>query len=222
MQRACSHPTYDAHHLSHSGRHKTTEGTDLIEKQVSNISMTITDKRSHHCRGNPPRLKPRHSPSSHKKKHRNGRKHIPTHPPCRGGMRSKSPPPMKYHGKLWIRPDTAKSAMPFVSTASPDFKKEYSYFENGYFGDPLAPVSPSNHSLVHQVTEYPPEEDQRSTHPRPCIWRYRRRGSGPKNAVTQPDVGRGNKMVTFGESGKPIKPRDSFETASYCAIWPLL
>jgi len=210
----------------------TTMGTEtVITNNAPNNKMAITNKKnSHpHRHGNDrPRSKScdrhcHHSPSVHKKKYSTNhsmRRIIPgTHSPSHRHHGSVSPKSssssssQQLRGKMWIRPvATRTSTMPFrpvlASVAhSPNASSAEQQVEDsrGLFNDNnFTPVAPKNVSPFRQVTVSPILDDDEMmlyTSPNSSFDSFQRHGgrTSPKSA-----------RIIFGESGKPIKPRNAF------------
>mmetsp|Transcript_31552 Transcript_31552/g.54885 ORF Transcript_31552/g.54885 Transcript_31552/m.54885 type:complete len:221 (+) Transcript_31552:196-858(+) len=192
-----------------------TMGTDTISitNNTSNNKMAIiTNKKSlhphHRHHGNHrPRSKScdrhyHHSPSVHKKNRLSPK-----------SSSSSSSSQQQLRGKMWIRPvATRTSTMPFrpvlASVAhSPNASSAEQQVEDsrGLFNDNnFTPVAPKNVSPFRQVTVSPILDDDEMmlyTSPNSSFDSFQRHGgrTSPKSA-----------RIIFGESGKPIKPRNAF------------
>jgi len=181
----------------------------------ANNKMTPTTKKhshSHRHHGNRPRSKScdRHV---HKKnsstKHNHGtrspgRHHVHGHHHVQGRVSPKNLPCQQLHGRLWIRPMVVnRSSHPFkpvLSSAAPQVDRNST----------CAPISIKYDPLVRQVTGSPIHDDNEemmwatSLAPRSLNSSFqslqkRHGGTSPKNL-----------RLIFGESGKPIQPRNAF------------
>mmetsp|Transcript_41123 Transcript_41123/g.74150 ORF Transcript_41123/g.74150 Transcript_41123/m.74150 type:complete len:223 (+) Transcript_41123:220-888(+) len=183
-----------------------TMGTDTISitNNVPNIKMAIiTNKKSlhphHRHHGNHrPRSKScdrhyHHSPSVHKKNRLSPK-----------SSSSSSSSQQQLRGKMWIRPVAVRrSTMPFrpvlasvapsptASSAEQEVEDRGGLFDNNN----VTPVAPKSDSPFRQVTSSP-------ISPKSSFDSFQRHHGGmtssPKSA-----------RIIFGESGKPIKPRNA-------------
>lgn len=185
--------------LSHNSTAIAVMRTDIIHKVNAPINkMTITNKKSRH-HSNRQRSKacdPRRNPSPvHKKKNKHNKpgKHSPRLQ--HGRVSPKMQCSSNYRGNLWIRP-VAVRVKP-----SPVLQKERKD-EDGCFNHGVTSVSVN--SPGRQVTEssftYDYDDILMSTSPSFYFDSRKRHSSSPATTKTR---------INFGESGKPIKPRNA-------------
>jgi len=193
-------------------QNSTTMGIDntlILGNTFNNkmASVSVTKKHPHlHRHGNRPRSKScdRHVHKKNNSTKRNPGTQSPSRHHLHGRVSPKTLPCQQLHGRLWIRPVVVKrNSIPFkpvmmASAVAPQVSEDVSSNSNGTF----APISSKDDPLIRQVTDYPDydEEMMWATSQSSSFQSLQRRGTtSPKRT-----------RITFGESGKPIQPRNAF------------
>ncbi|KAL3810914.1 hypothetical protein ACHAXA_008764 [Cyclostephanos tholiformis] len=125
----------------------------------------------------------------------------------------------KLQGKMWIRPAAASSPVPFpfhivtnaASVPVPD--GHHSMIEDGLEFTIISPTSASNDPFPRQVTDasfFPSPDPSFDDEMKPASFATSPDLSSSFDQYHQVQGRRGTTRIIFGESGKPIKPRNAY------------